>query len=405
MVQAYHVSNPLRSYLAIRENPIPFLERVVAKAGDFVRIQAFPISYYLVNDPELIRSAMVEKNETLILKGGAARGLSRLIGHGILTNHGREWRESRRSLQPLFNQSAIETYPKIMRERMTESLERWRSEFKGRAFSLSREVLALSFRITCSTLFGSVPSFDEALEFADAIWVLQSDGMVRYATGIDGLSVLPTPLNLRIARAKNTLRRLSEKMDASQPVDEIISILFAGTESPANTVCWAMKLLEDHPSWKEKLSRFNPSSDEDFDILSQVINETMRLYPAGWAFERFASADVTLGGEKIPKGSRILFSPYLLHRNPRYWKDPARFDPMRFTSFAAPEGIPKYAFLPFGAGPRSCIGSRVAWIEMRIMLSMILASCDWEIQGKQDAVGSFKIRFDRPLWAKLRFKA
>ena len=129
----------------------------------------------------------------------------------------------------------------------------------------------------------------------------------------------------------------------------------------------------------------------------------MRLYPAGWAFERYASESTSLGGEPLKKGSRFLISPYLLHRNPKIWKNPEAFDPERFrVSITAPPGIPKYGFLPFGAGPRSCIGARMAWNEMALILKRILTHCSWKFESPADGSplkpeGSFKIRLNQPL--------
>ena len=418
MIKNYRGRYPLQKYLEIRDNPIAFLSGVLGQCGDFARIGIFSYRFYLINDPDLIREALIEKHDVLIIKGGVSRGLARLIGDGILTNRGEQWRESRRGLQPLFNQNSLETYPSIMRERMRESLDRWRSRFAGKAFSINREILALSFRIKCSALFHYLPTFEEAEEFADAVWILQLDGMKRHLTGLDFFGWIPLPLNLRVNRARATLIRLAQNTiehGAGQPLDEILSILFAGTESPANTICWALKLLDDHPAWRDKLmdsvSLQNGTAQsgdaEDSDVLSQVISETVRLYPAGWAFERFAAQDATLGGEVIAKGSRLLFSPFLLHRNPRFWREPEKFDPTRFTAaFTAPVGVPKYGYLPFGAGPRSCIGSRMAWIEMRIILSMLLGQCRLKIQkpprgSPLTPQGSFKIRLDQPLFVQM----
>lgn len=399
-----------------------FLGEVVRECGDFVRIDFLTWRFYLVNDPSLIREALVEKSETLIIKGGVSRGLARLIGDGILTNRGDDWRTSRARLNPLFHQTAVADYPATIVARVQESIDRWRTTFAGKPFAISRELLALSCRIACSTLFQYLPSFAEAEEFADAIRVLQLDGMDRYVTGGDYAPWIPTARNRTVNAARAALaglaRRAVEK-GAGQPVDEILSILFAGTESPVNTLCFALQLLEENPSWREKLlAELAAKSAEDAagesestDLLSQVLHETMRLYPAGWAFERWASADVVLGGERIRKGARLLFAPYLMHRSPKFWRDPDRFDPSRFANGpGAVEGVPKYGFMPFGAGPRSCIGSRYSLIEMRIALSMILAQCRWKTErapgeGPVAPVGSFKIRLSRPHLVTMEFPA
>jgi len=393
---------PLQSYFLLKRDPISFLSGVSADCGDFARIGIFTSSFYLVNDPDLIREALVEKNEALIIKGGVSRGLARLIGNGILTNRGENWRKSRKTLQPLFNQDSLESHARIIPTRVQESLDRWKSKFSGEPFEISLELLMLSTRITCSTLFRYVPSFDEAEKFSQAILILQNDGMNRHMIGLDLAEWIPLPINGRVKRARRALRELAEKCIASgadQPIDEILSILFASTESVTNTLCWTMKLLDDHPDFQSKLTK----SD---DTLSQVISETLRLYPAGWAFERFADLETSLGGVRIPRGSRLLFSPFLLHRNPRFWKNPDSFDPERFSGQPlSPIGVPKYAYLPFGAGPRSCIGGRLAWAEISTILQMLYTQYRWKIESIPNEPpfeprGAFKIRLSGPLMAR-----
>jgi cytochrome P450 len=412
MINTYREQYPFHNYFALTHNPIGFLSDVVRKCGDFARINILTFRFYLVNDPDLIREALVEKSEALIIEGGVSGGLARLIGHGILTNNGDRWRESRRTLQPLFRHDALDTYSSITSVRVQESLDRWKSRFSGRSFPINRELLCLSLRITCSTLFGYLPTFEEAEEFADAIWVLQSDGMRRYMTGRDFMDRIPVPMNRRVKCATTTLNGLAQKTiegGAGLPRDEILSILFAGTESPSNTLCWALKLLEDHPAWRDTLADSISRDNDRSDVLSQVISEAVRLYPAGWAFERRAAQDTTLGDEAIRKGSRLLFSPFLLHRNPRFWREPETFDPARFMNGRTiPDGVPKYAYLPFGAGPRSCIGSRMAWLEMRIILGMLVDQCRWTMQTLSNESplvpqGSFKIRLNHPLFVRMDF--
>ena len=415
MITTYQENNALKNFLAVRKNPMDFFAGVAKSSGDFSRLNIAFYRYVFVNDPELIREALIEKQDQFILTGGSVSGLARLLGKGVLTNHGDEWRESRNHLQPLFTQKALESQYPIIRERVQESLQRWRTEFFDRSFSLNRELLALSFRVLCSALFQYLPSFDEALEFSDAVWVMQSEGMIRYTNGGDLVPWLPLPRIRRVNKAVFKLRQIAENIVASGcpiPLDEIRSLLFAGTESPANTICWSLKLLENSPAWRDDVLQLDsPCENVDrFDSLARVICETMRLYPAGWAFERYACTDATLGGQPIAKGTRLFFSPYFLHRNTKFWKDPEVFDPSRFaSSFSVVPGVPRFGYLPFGAGPRSCVGGRLAWAEMRITLAMILSQCQWQsVEQPGDPPlsprGSFKMKLDRPMIVKVRFR-
>jgi len=412
----YRARGPLGCYLAARRDPISFFFDVVRHAGDFARFRILTLPFVLVNDPALIREALIDRSDVLIIKGGASAGLARLVGHGILTNRGDDWRKSRTGLQPLFQQAALESQLPGMSARIDESLERWRTRFAGgEPIPIQRELLALSFRIMCSTLFRWLPGFEDAEAFAESIRVLQLDGMSRYADGADFTPWLPTARNRRVAHAKATLERLARRAvenGAGQPMDEIRSILFAGTESVVNTLAFTLLLLDEHPEWREKAvaaaATSGPGENESAtDVLTQVMSESMRLHPAGWAFERFASEDVTLGGERVAKGTRLMFSPLVLHRNRRFWRDPDRFDPSRFAAGPSQvEGVPRYGYLPFGAGPRGCIGSRFALAEMRLILVAILAKTRWRIERAPGepaiaAEGSWKIRLSRPLRLRL----
>ncbi|MGZ3652827.1 MAG: cytochrome P450 [Bdellovibrionota bacterium] len=391
------------AYFAISKDPLSFLAELQKECGDFARFRILSLGFCLINDPSLIREALIEKSEALVIQGGASAGLARLIGRGILTNRGENWQHSRKTLQPLFQADAVDTYQQAIHARTDESLAHWRDKYGSRAFSLSRELLALSFRIKCSTLFNYLPTFAEADTFAEAVGVMQLDGMKRYLVGIDFLPWLPIPLNRRVNRAVADVRRIAQSigLQTNQTTDEIRSILFAGTESPANTLSWAMELLDRHPEWAERAraQRAARSATSDLDIISQILNEVMRLYPAGWAFERYAPESTSLGGEPIGKRTRLFFSPFLLHRNPRFWSEPEKFDPGRFARGINPSaGIAAFSFLPFGAGPRSCIGARLAMSEMRIVLGKLYAEARWKIVGQTPAPeGSFKIRLHCPL--------
>ena len=398
-------NNSTRAYFAIRRDPLAFLAELQKECGDFARFRILTLGFCLINDPRLIREALIEKSETLVIQGGTSAGLARLIGHGILTNRGEHWQSSRQSLQPLFQAEAIDTYQQTIHARTEESLAHWRNKYGNQPFPLSRELLALSFRIKCSTLFNHLPTFAEAELFAEAVGVMQLDGMKRYLRGFDFLPWLPLPINWRVYRAVAAVRRIAQSIrpNTRQTTDEIRSILFAGTESPANTLCWAIVLLDRHPEWTERMRAHaaapTPAIGTDIDVISQILNEVMRLYPAGWAFERYAPEESSLGGEPIRKRTRLFFSPFLLHRNPRFWSEPEKFDPGRFANGTnASAGIAAFSFLPFGAGPRSCIGARLAMSEMRIVLTKLYAQARWKVIGQTPVpVGSFKIRLHCPL--------
>ena len=257
-IPSYNKTNPISTYFAVKNNPVAFLTSLSQEGHPIIKFSILGFSYYLVNEPELVQEALVKNPEALIIKGGASAGLARLIGHGILTNRGSNWRKSRTSLQPLFSQKAMEAAVPDTLTCIQEGFEHWQSKYMDRAFCLNRELLALSFRIKAVTLFKYDPSLEEAEHFADAVWTLQTEGVKRYMTGIDYLPWLPLKINKKVNAAITELFTLAKricKTNPDYPADEITSLLFAGAESPANTLVWVMHMLKENPKWLDYLKQ------------------------------------------------------------------------------------------------------------------------------------------------------
>ena len=170
-------------------------------------------------------------------------------------------------------------------------------------------------------------------------------------------------------------------MSDQQLRDEIITMILAGHETTANLLTWTLVLLSKHPEIERQvhdeavrvLGDRDPTLDDvkPLDLARRVLEESLRLYPPAWVFERQAVASDVIGGFHIPKGAVIGVSPYILHRHPGHWENPEGFDPDRFLPARA-EGRSKYAYLPFGGGPRTCIGNHFAMMEAQILLAMIV---------------------------------
>jgi enediyne biosynthesis protein E7 len=395
-------------YAALKGDLIACLGRVQREAGDFVRVPLPFRAFYLVTDPKLMREALAKKSDELILHGGAAGSLARLIGHGTFTNPDEDCRRNRTTPHLLPGGYDPDEAAKIVRRLTAETIARWRTRPASTALPLNRELVALSCRILYAVLFDQPLSFAQAEQFADAMAVLQSDGMARYIGGTEVFSFVPTPTNRRIRQSRATLIRLAEIVQGRHglAVDHINSLAFAGTEGPANTLGWALWLLQHHPEWRDRLRQ----TAEPALGLDQVLSETLRLFPPSWIFTRYAVRESTLGGERLPRGSRLLFSPFLLHRNPRYWPDPRKFDPLRFCGAMSPQApASRGAYLPFGADVASSIGSRLGWLQMQIILAELSQAAEWTIEDNPAEplfpVGSFKLRPSFPMKATLHWRS
>jgi cytochrome P450 len=179
-----------------------------------------------------------------------------------------------------------------------------------------------------------------------------------------------------------------EQMTDRQLRDEVMTIVLAGHETTANALTWALYLLSKHPAAAQRLRREveevlggRVPSIEDLPRLAytrMVIEETLRLYPPAWVLERQAIASDVIGGYRVRPKTIVAVAPYSLHRHPRYWPDPEDFDPERFAPERAAER-PKYAYLPFGAGPRLCIGNGFAMMEAQIILAMVMGDCALQV--------------------------
>jgi cytochrome P450 len=270
-------------------------------------------------------------------------------------------------------------------------------------------MMRLTLRIVTRTLF-STDSDGEARSVGSAMSVA-IEHVNQHASSIVRVPPwVPTPKNVRFGRARRTLdalvlriideRRKSseqpsdllsllmssedeetrEKMSDRQLRDEVMTLVAAGHETTANAMTWTLYLLSQHPTIAERLRREldqvlagRPPALEDLPRLvftKAVLEESLRLFPPAWIFERQAIIDDEIGGYRVPRKAMVAISPYLMHRNPRYWERPDAFDPDRFSA-SQTAARPKYAYLPFGGGARLCIGNAFAMMEAQIILAMV----------------------------------
>jgi cytochrome P450 len=365
---------------------------------------------YQFADPETLHEILVEKADKFKKGAVLKRGLVPFLGNGLVTSDGDFWRRQRKLAQPAFHARRIENYASTMVDHTLKMLDTWRD---GAAIHIDREMMKLTLGIACKTLFDTDVSGD-----AERVGVLLAQVLditnERFSSVVDLPKWMPTPQRARNARLIGELdaiiqrfidqRRKSgedhgdllsmlmlaedengEHMSDKQLRDEVMTLFFAGHETTANTLTWAWYLLSQHPEaraklWQEVDSALGGQVPTLVDLskmpyTDQIIKESLRLYPPAPAMNREPVEDVTIGGYTVPKGVQLSLSIYAMQRSDRYFDHPDDFDPERFSPEREKQ-IPRYAYLPFGGGPRVCIGNMFAMMEARLVLAAVAARYD-----------------------------
>ena len=410
---------------ALRE-PLPFLLRSREEFGDVVRFKFGPFDYFMINDPDVVRHVLVE-NEKNYTKSRNYIGLRWVLGEGLLLSEGEHWRKQRKLAQPAFHRGRLAGFADQMSRATRDLLSEWRASETDGAFDIHREMMRLTFRIVGLTLFSSDVEGDardvgEAMDVA-MVWANDhAESFIRIPPSF------PTPANFRFKKAMKTLdglvyRIIAERrakpagergddllgmlmeavdentghgMTDQQLRDEVLTMVLAGHETTANLLTWTFRLLSEHPDVErrvreEALRVLGPDRDPVLDDVKKleearlVLEETLRLYPPAWMFERQAVAADRLGGFDIDGGDIIGICPYVMHRHPKHWENPEGFDPARFRPERA-ASRPRYTYLPFGGGPRTCIGNHFAMMEAQILLAMIVRDYRLELDPSHPVV-------------------
>ncbi|HEU4559218.1 MAG TPA: cytochrome P450 [Longimicrobium sp.] len=397
---------PLRAFAAFRRDPLAFLERVHREHGDVSRWRFGPRRVYMLAHPELVREVMVTHHKNFI-KSKALQRARVILGEGLLTSEGEHHLRQRRLAQPAFHRERIAALGETMVRYATETADGWRA---GVEMDLPREMNRLTLAIAGKTLFGADVQA-EADEIGHALThALQS--FKRLSNPLAPiLDRLPLPSTLRVKRAgqrlNQTIYRIIAQRRASgedrgdllsmllaardeegdgggmtnlQLRDEALTIFLAGHETTANALSWTWHLLALNPDAEARLhaelaavlAGRAPTADDvpRLPYTRAVFAEAMRLYPPAWAIGREPLEEFEAGGYRIRAGTVVLLSPWIVHRDPRWWTDPERFDPDRWSPEREAEQ-PRFAYFPFGGGPRKCIGEGFAWTEGILVLATL----------------------------------
>ena len=395
----------LGNALAFGRDPLRFLTDCAHRYGDLVafRIGAWPA--LLVNHPDDIEYVLVKNHRGFTKNRHFWRYVRAIFGTGLLTAVGDDWQRQRRLNAPAFSGQRLASYGAVMVRHAEAMLKGWKP---GERVDVHAEIMALTLEIAAETLFGTSVKRDIA-EIEQSTNVLMAEISARLRRPFFIPDGIPIPGNVRYRRALSRIdqlvariiaeRRLSgedrgdllsllllarfengEPMTERQIRDEVVTMLLAGHETTALALSWTCYLLSRHPTVESRLAAEvrkvlgtrSPTLDDlvRLRFCEQAINEAMRLYPPAWAIGREAIDPCEIGGYPVPAGMTVFIAPWVLHRDPRYFDNPSEFRPDRWTSGLAKQ-LPRFAYMPFGGGPRTCIGSRFAMMEAVLILATI----------------------------------
>jgi cytochrome P450 len=402
----------LRSMRGIGDDPLAFLAAQWRQHGDVVQFPIPSPPTYLVSNPDDVRTVLVGRARDVGKDTIQYRALSRVTGLGLLTSDGRRWREHRRVLQPAFHPQTLPAVAAHTSRAAEHLVARLRSVGPGGVVDIDAEVMTLALEVVGESLFGHQLG-PVAEQLADATLTALGEVVAMARMPLRAPAWIPTPGNRRMARALAELddavaailaRRalegpsgdmldllLAAPLGPREVRDEIVTFLVAGHETVASALTWALVLLGSQPEIADlvALEARQVLGDEPntsagaagepvgmdslarLELARAVVDEAMRLHPPAWLITRRTAADLELGGRHVPSGSLVIVSPWIVHRHPQAWSDPDAFSPERFLDTDVRSGAGRSAFLPFGAGPRMCIGRDFAYAEAVLALALI----------------------------------
>jgi cytochrome P450 len=391
----------LGSLRRLRADPLGLFVEAASAYGDLVGFRALHRHVYLAVGSDAIAQIAVRNRENYT-KGVSYDALRVPIGDALLTMDGPEAQARRRLLMPLFTRRwLIDEVPTIAGA-VESHFDRWdQLAASGRPFNLVSEMNRLAFDVVGRVLLGA--ELGASMARLESLIDSASDWVARRTRALVPLPpVLPTARNRAYRQAETEIRALTEHLLAERrrgasggtdvlsrlmsvrhadatPLtdheirDEIIAFLMAGHQTTGAALAWTWYLLGHHREVERRLARelaVDAAEPEEVPYLGQVLDESMRLYPPGWAFTRTPINDDELDGHRVPAGSVIVISSYAVQHSPRFWRDPERFDPDRFAP-ERPSPDP-YRYFPFGVGPHACIGKHLALIEAKVAMAMLL---------------------------------
>lgn len=386
------------------------LSDAAGEFGDVVRLSMGPKTIYFFNHPDHAKHVLADNSANYRKGMGLIEARRRLLGDGLLTSEGDLWRRQRRTIQPAFRRERIAGFAGVVTDEAAALLDRLQAHVEGEPVDVVAEMTTLTIGVLGRTLFDM--DLSPLRGVGGAFEVAQDQAMFEMVT-LGALPLwLPLARNRRFRAARRQLddavaallaQRERDDAGSGDDVislltraygdepdpgvrqrrlrDELVTLLLAGHETTASTLSWTWSLLARHPGAAAAvhaevtgvLGDDRVPSYEDVARLpytTSVIQEAMRLYPPVWGLPRKAVGPDEIGGYPVPAGADVMICPYTLHRHPGFWEAPGQFRPERFAAAAVGHGH-RYAYIPFGAGPRVCVGSHLGMLEATLVAAMV----------------------------------
>ena len=396
----------LGSAIEVARDWLGFYKRCAEEYGDVVCVHLAHVPVYLIVHPRDIETVLVT-NAANFTKSADYRALARVLGRGLLTSEGDFWKRQRSLIQPAFHRQNILGYAAVMTQAADHMLDSWKEKSER---NIHEDLMRVTLEIVAQCLFGA-----EVSAVAERVGKAMEVVTERFIVNASLAVMFPFDIPVRFARQEwRAIRELNEiigsiirkrrssdqpredlldmllrvrdedgnPMSDAQLRDEVMTLFLAGHETTAIALSWACYLVAQNPDIEAKLAEElqavlggRTPAPEDLPRLrytEMVIKEAMRLYPAVWGIGRRAIEECELGGYRVPAGSNVFILQWRTQRDPRFFPDPERFDPERWREDPVRSGkIPRFAYFPFGGGPRVCVGASFAMMEVTLLLAMI----------------------------------
>lgn len=397
------------------KNPFPILDEAIGRLGQtYTFYMGGMQKAILTAEPDVTRHILQKNHRTYEKSALVTDILAKYVGNGLLTSTGDHWLRQRRLIQPGFNRKRIESLQGLMINEIDTCMNRWKKfAADQKIFDAYEEMNQLTFRIVARTLFSTSIEENGLAELSRLISILQSfiirevrqpykrwwfrmSGAIgKHLKLAQGARELIRAIIIERKKSDNRPDDLltmllearyednHEGMEEEQLIDECLILFVAGHETSANALSWMIYLLGKYPEECNRL--YAADAEQQPVMIRNLVNETLRLYPPAWVVDRISLEDDEVNGYALPKDTVWIIYIRGMHRHPEFWKDPEKFWPDRWSD----PSLNKEAFMPFGAGPRLCIGEHFAMMEMQLIITGIIRQ--WKIDLKSEYVG------ERPL--------
>jgi cytochrome P450 len=397
-----------------QKEPLEFLGGLTAEYGDIAGFRFGPFPACYVNHPDFIHQVLVADASKFQKSRIFKKIIAKYLGNGLVNNDGESWRQQRKLITPAFHYSRIQSYAETMVDYTARMMNDWAA---CEIHDIDLDMTRLTLNIVSKTLFDANVD-DSASRVHSAMKSFQE----IVGREVKSPSLLPDWLPTKSNRERKAIiatldevvmgiineRRVTEEdrgdllsmllmaryedgggMSDKQVRDEVMTLFLAGHETTATTLMWTLYALSEHPEVEarlmEELDRVLEGRAPTVQDLGQleytemVIKESMRMYPPAWQTSREALEDVTIGGYTVAKGTMVILSPYTTHHDARWWDEPEAFRPERFAK-GQEDRVPRYAYWPFGGGPRVCIGVTFSMMEARLVLATMLQQYQFSLK-------------------------